>query len=321
MMRSTLLTGVLTMRLLAALLLAFTIGAACPSASAADPASLDLRPIWKPGQTSRYQISQTELTRAATEGVGQPQESLTEITGQITWKADKIDENGGGTAVMTLDTLTMKLTGPEGQVIQVSDQRADSPEAKALQPWITAMVGSPLQVAVEPDGKIGSVQGWKAIQHKAGDDGAKLDELYFQEIAMDLAVLIGGRKDQAPGATWRHRYTGSHRMGKIDYDTTYELAGVETIAGVPVAVVQRSSQLKLEPDLGELPAGAPKITVKTRQADNKGQILFDTTRHEIVGLNIDQTLEIEVSMSIPGRTVVRTTRETTSTQILRIEEK
>lgn len=281
---------------------------------------VDLRPIWKQGQASRYQLTQMEVTRMAIEGIGQPQESTTQITGQISWKIDRVDENGGGVAIMTMDTLTMKMTGPDGQVIEVSERKADSPAAKALQPWINAMVGSPLKVTVEADGKIGTVDGWRAIAQKAGE-GSKIDELYFQEVAMDLAVLVGGKKDQQPGATWNHRYTGSHRLGKVDYDNRYELSGIEQIAGVPIAVVQRTSKMKFEPDLTDLPADAPKVNVKTRQASNTSQIMFDTTRHEIVGMNIDQALEIEIGVNVSNRNIIRTTSESTSTQLLRIEEK
>jgi hypothetical protein len=285
----------------------------------------DLRPIFKQGQTSRYKLTQTEVTRATIAGLpngaaAAPQESMTEIAGEITWKVTEANDSGGGTAAMTIDTLSMKVTGPDGTVVDVTPTRAPE-EGKPLQQWLKAMMGTPLTVEVTPDGKIGSVKGYKAIQQKAGDNGAKLDEDYFREIAMDLAVLVGGKADAAPGSSWKFAYTGDHRLGKIDYDMTYTVGGVETIANIPVVLVNRTARMKFNADLSDLPKDAPPMKVTTKEATQTAQIMFDTTRHEIVGINIDQVLDVQVGMTLAGHNITRGNREATSTQIMRIAEK
>ena len=282
----------------------------------------DLRPIWKVGQTARYKLTQAELTRATLAGLpgAEPQESLTEISGEVTWKVTDVSDAGGGTATMTIDTLSMKVTGPDGNVVEVTPTKA--PESgKSLQDWLKSMIGSPLSVEVTGESQIGVVKGWKAIQQKAGDAGSKLNEDYFREIAMDLAVLIGGKEGATLGSKWHYKYTGDHRLGKIDYDITYEVAGTETIASIPIVLINRNAKMKFEPDLTDLPKDAPPMKFKTLEASQTGQIMYDTTRHEIVGINIDQVLDIEVGMQIADHKITRGNRETTNTQIMRISEK
>ncbi|MBI1370945.1 MAG: hypothetical protein GC162_20115 [Planctomycetes bacterium] len=295
--------------------------AAGAAARAADGDGYDLRPIWTEGQVSRYRITQTELTVQQIQGMTEPAESVVELGGEVTWQIIKTPGPGqsGGTARMTLDKLTMKITDPSGTKLEV-DGRGSDPATEGLRTWINAITGAPLEVSVGPDGTIGHVSGFKAIQDKAGPAGEKLDESYFQEIAMDLAVLVGGPAGAKPGAKWSEQHDGSHRMGIIHFDSTYNLTGVEKIAGIDVAMINRNSKMTFEPDMSDVPANAPPIKVRTVKATQSSQIMFDTTRHEVVGSNGDQTLELEISLTLGGRTLVRTNKEVTSTQVLRISE-
>jgi len=158
------------------------------------------------------------------------------------------------------------------------------------------------------------------VQAGAGEMSDSLDENYFREIAMDLAVLVGGVADAEPGTSWEHRFTGSHQMGSITYRADYRFEGLQHLAGIPVALVNRTAEMSFEPDLSELPSDAPDIRFRTRDTSHSAQIMFDLSRHEIVGANIDQVLDLEMTMTLGDREVVRTMRESTNTQVLRVEE-
>lgn len=289
-------------------------------AQAESAGTVDLRPIWREGQTSRYRVNQTELTRSSMRGVDQVIEAVMEVEAEMTWVVKSAEPDGGGVASLTIDTIKIKMNDGQGNVVNVSDKGGDK-GTEAFQQWAAALAGTPVEVTVSPDGVIESVRGHEAIAAKAGPAGEGLDESYFREIAMDTAVLTGGPKDARIGQSWTQQHGSSHQMGNVSYDSTYTLRGVEMIAMVPVAFINRKSRLNFEPDLGDLPADGPKVEVRMTTGDATATLMFDTSRNELVGGNFEQTLELEVTMSFQGRSITRTQREVTSTQLLRIEEK
>jgi len=281
---------------------------------------LDLRPNWTPGQTSRYRITQTEINIQQIQNMTEALETTIQLEAEATWKIiDAPDNAPGGTAELTLDAIQMTLTDPSGDTLD-EDGSSNNQATAPLRQWINAVTGSPLTVVVNPDGSIGKVEGYQPIQNKAGEAGQRLDEAYFREIAMDLAVLVKGPADAEPGDTWKHTHDSSHRLGAVTHNTTYELRGLETIAGIDIALIDRTAQLKLTPDLSDLPADAPPMNVRTTEATQSGQLLFDLSRHEMVGAHSEQTLAVEIQVNLAGRQLTRTSREVTSMQILRISE-
>ena len=304
-----------------AILLLLVLLAPCRAALGQSGAgqAVDLRPMWNAGQSARYQITQTEVSRAQVQGMGEPQETTTQIDVVVDWEVIEADPDGGGLVRMTIDELSMTLTGPEGQEMTVTENSA-SERARPLQQWVRALTGSPLEVSVDSDGSIAGVEGYEAIREEAGQAGTNLNEKYFQEIARDLAVLVGGQASVRPGQTWNTRHEGAHRMGTILYDTTYTLRGVEEMAGVPVALVRRTAEMEFEPDFSGLPDDAPDIDVRVTEAGQSAHIMFDLSRHEVVGGHFEQVLALETSFSIGDRDLTRTMRESATTQLLRIAE-
>lgn len=288
-------------------------------AVAQEPASLNLRPQWTQGQTSRYRITQTELTVQQIQGITEAVESTVNLEAELTWTVTKANPDGGGAAVMSLDKVWMKITDPSGNSVE-EDGRSTNEATASLRTWINAITGAPLTVDIAADGSITRVEGHRAIQSKAGEAGKNLDEQYFREVAMDLAVLVGGQSDARLGKSWKVDHDAAHRMGDIHFETTYTPTAVETIAGIGIVMIDRASKMRFTPDLSDLPPDAPRLNVRTVEATQAGQILFDTSRHEIVGGHGEQTLALEISFSVNGRNITRTSREVTSSQILRISE-
>ena len=79
------------------------------------PQKVDLRPLWKVGQASRYRIVQTEQTVAQMRGLGEPQKSTTQIEAVVAWEVLEIQEAGGGTARMSIESIQFKITDAQGR--------------------------------------------------------------------------------------------------------------------------------------------------------------------------------------------------------------
>jgi len=303
-----------SLALIVTLMLSFTLTAH------AEDGAIDLRPVWKTGQTARYRINQVEVTTAAIQGLGEPQSSTMEIVVETSWEVTEANEDGGGKARMTLDKIVMKMTGgPDAETITVDGSGGDE-RTQPMDDWINAMTGSPLDVTVGAEGSIDGVSGFEAIKSKAGAAGERLDEDYFKEIAMDMAVLVGGAQGVKSGGSWNHRHTSDHRLGKIDYNTTYTVEGVENIAGIPVALVKRQSELKLDPQVPDV-GNEASVNITVNESSETAQVMVDLSRHEIVGSNSDQVLDLTITISAGGRDFIRTASEKTSSQLLRISEK
>lgn len=287
---------------------------------AAAPQTIDLRALWKDGQKSAYRIAQTEVTTTETAALPEPQVIRMDYVVGCTWEVTEAREGGGGTARMSTDDLTLTIHLPDGKTLSATAGSADA-EAASYQTWIKAMTGATIEVEVNPDGTIESISGDDAVRANADPAIAEgLDERYFRNIAMEVATLTGGGERVSVGDTWTHSYTSGHQAGEMTYDTTYRFEGVETMAGVPVAVVSTEAKISLEPEIPEVPAGVPTPTVELTRAESRGQLLFDLSRHELVGTQGSQTIEITYSARAGDRQITVVTREATTTKMLRTAE-
>jgi len=295
-------------------------------AVAQDAPAVDLRPLWTEGQTARYQIEQTQTTTTELVGMQKAMEMTIKYAAQVAWEVTDASDEGGGTAAMTIEKMSISMSMMDRTIAADETGIVDGGDrAQPMADRIEAMVDSPLTVTVTADGKIDSVDGHEAIANKV-ENGDSLDEDYFKEIAMDLAALIGGQAGVNPGDTWTHRHESENEVGDVVYDATYRLAGVERIAEVPVALVDVNSEMTLTPrmpELPEMPANAPPVDVQAEvhETHSSGQVMFDLSRHEVVGAHFRQGFSLTVTTTIGERTLTRNMHRNSTGQLLRIEEK
>lgn len=292
------------------------------TAAAQDSQTLDLRPIWKEGQTARYRLTQTQTTRAEMQGVEslEPQQSVTEFRGEMTWRVVQPSDAGGGTVELTVDELEMSVTGPDGTQRSASGSRADE-GMEPVQQWLGAMVGTPITFEVAADGEIASVAGWQAIRSAAGEEmGDGMNERYFRNLGRDMAAVVGATDGLRVGSSWQASSSSGHQFGEVASQATYEVVGVEEPAGVPTVTIERSASLELTPELPELGPNGPDVEFQQRGGEGSGFIIFDLSRHEIAGYYNTQTLAAEVRFILPDRQMSQSMTETTQTEVLRISE-
>ena len=106
----------------------------------------------------------------------------------------------------------------------------------------------------------------------------------------------------------------------MHHDQTYTLSSIEDVDGLPLAIIDGQSKLKLELDRSDLPEGMPPFDVKLVKGDLQTQVMFDLSRNEAVGRNSIQTTTLDITIRTPNTTITRRVQETLQTQVLRIEE-
>lgn len=312
--------------------LTLTLLAASVAIAADEPAALDsaqFTPVWTEGQTSTYRLDQTETTTRSAEIIGAPanvqadaasQTNTMRLEADIVWAVTEADEEGGGKATLTMTNVTMTLTGEDTDAKVITASKA--PEGfESAQDWISAMSDKPIEYTIDAGGNVTEAKGYKPITNALGDAGADMDEQYFMDLAGDMALMTGGTGERGVGDTWKHKQTSNHRTGEIRYDDTYEVASITPVSGIPIALVTRTSKMGFTPDLPELPPDAPRPMVKLTAGEQNAQLMFDTSRRELVGVNVDRVFEVTTEMSRGPITLKGMYREVTTTQLLRTEEK
>jgi hypothetical protein len=288
----------------------------------------DLRPRFRQGQVSRYQIWTLRNQDITVNMNGQNQTASTgmEVTGEATWAIDLVRADGSASCVMTLDWIAVTLTASDGSSLQ-NDSRRSSGDNEMMHRILRAMAGVPMKIEVAPDGTIRGSSGSDAVKRRAGGEIKTPDDLDFMESASDLATLAGAPAQATPGRSWDTAATWNHDMGKLQQQTRYTLASLEEIAGIPVATVTGSASLRLEPDMSKFPktspdgSPAPKVDIRMTSGKASMQVMVDLQRHEAVGRNTVQESVIETRVRLQNQSLTRTTRERVQSQALRIEER
>lgn len=310
------------------LILAITALAMAPLALAQEAQTYNLRPNWTPGQTARYEVWTDRTQHAVVTLAGQKQTDDLHMTseGEVTWTVEQVKADGSATCTMTLEWLALDYT-PDGGKTLKNDSRKGSGDIEPFHALLKAMTGVPLKVSVAADGTVTKVSGVKAIASKIKAELKETvpEELDFIETASDLATLIAAPETANAGKKWdtdaKWTWSDSPFEGHMHHDMTFTLSGIEDLAGLPVAVIDGKSKLRLELDRSKLPEGMPPTDVKLVKGDMQTQIMFDLTRHEAVGRNTIQNTTVDFIIRLPNATITRRLEETLRGQALRIEEK
>ncbi len=296
-------------------------------ARAQDAPAYDLRPRWSAGQTARYEIWTSRAQHSTVSLADQKRTTDMNMVseGEVTWAVDRVKPDGSAECTMTLDWLTLDYTAG-GKTLK-NDSRKGSGEIESVHALLKAMAGVPLKVSVAADGTVTRIDGTKTMAGRLGADRKDMlpQELDFIETASDLATLIAAPESIVVGKKWgtklKWAWSDSPFEGYLHHDMTYTLAGVEDLAGLPVAMIEGRSKLKLELDRSKLPEGMPPADAKLVKGELQTQVMFDLSRHEAVGRNTIQTTTVDFTIRMPNATIARRLEETLRGQALRIEEK
>ncbi|MCC6679709.1 MAG: hypothetical protein IT445_02295 [Phycisphaeraceae bacterium] len=289
--------------------------------ASAQEQAVDLRPRLAAGQASTYEFW-TRRDQTATQQMLGNERSVKmheTVTGQISWRVDKLRSDGSADCTMTFEWIAAEFE-VEGSQTGKADSRKGGGDWEQGDAFVKAMAGKPISVQVEADGSIGKVTGFAPINKALGGDKDTYDEADFQEAASYLATLIAAPAEAAVDATWSVSPTWNHDMGKLELSTTYKLDDVGDLAGVPVAMISGESKVKLEFEKPDLGADGPKVDMKQDAGQRFEQVVFDLSRGEAAARNITQTLRTTVTINLPNGSLVQKQEETVQDQLVRVEE-
>ncbi len=311
------------------LVLSALVASGSLAAAQDDADAIDLRPRWETGQTARYHFTNTRTSHSVVSFNGNTQETdmTVDSEGDVVWTVDEVKDNGDAVCTMTLDWMTASFTG-EGESAQ-NDSRKGSGDIPYVHDLLKAMTKKELKVHVNADGSIEKVEGIKAMRDAAEDADAIPDERDFLETATDLATVPFAPAAAVAGDSWEAEFEWNYGIvgmdvGSLTQGWEFTLAGTEDIGGVPVAIINGTSDgMKLDDSKAqdEMPPEAPPVKIKLADSEGTSNVIFDLSRHEAVGRTTALTTKLDIAIPLPnGQTIHRTVEETIVSQTLRVAE-
>lgn len=289
-----------------------------------DDQAVNLRPMFKVGRTSRYSFWSQRDRTVDVQFNGNQQSTAVRMNfeGEVTWDVKSVNPDGSATCVMTYVFVVATIKTPD-EPEKVEDSRQGPGENEQIHRFLQAMAGAPIEVQVAADGMANSVSGDQLILQRLGEElkaMAPAQEEHL-ESATELGTLPGAPEKLAVGSDWTKTYDWKHELGRKKMTMTYRLAQVEAIAGIPVATINTSANMVVDPDYSKIPADGPKVNIRQTKGEYQGQIIFDLQRHDTVGSNTLTNTGFDITITLPNnQTIVRQISEKNQSQMLRIEE-
>ena len=298
-------------------------GVLCVSAAgviAQDVEPTSLRPKFTEGQASRFSFwTMRDQTITISAGARSGKRAFNYLyEGEVTWTVDRVAADGSADCTMTLDWITARMRGPQGE--QLVDSRLNSSDSPRMLKLLQAMSGTPMSVDVAADGSITELTGAEDVARNAGPDIQTPKKIDFIETASDLATAPFAPASANIGDTWQAAFDWTHESGMMHHDATYTLADRESIAGIDVATITYAADLAYTPEVNNARPDDAAVNVQLNRGEETGQIIFDLTRGEAVGRNTVETSQIEIQIQLPDRTIVQIIDERIQSQVLRIAE-
>jgi len=228
---------------------------------------------------------------ASTLGGAAPSIMTLDTSLELTWKVDRVDEQGTAKITQRFQRLRMKLEMPKSGAISYdsASQTKPSGDAKAIAAAIEPLLQAEIQLTLSPRGEITSVELSEEAAKSVGGlaDASPLKALLSKEGLSNIlkqSVVVLPEEEVKPGDTWQREANLTTALGTFKQTTKFELQPPEASAA-EVARIASVSSLELE----QRPAARPSPATLKEQRQ-KGLILFDQSAGRLRSAEVEQEL-------------------------------
>jgi hypothetical protein len=224
--------------------------------------------------------------------------TMTQII-DMTWEIKDVEPNGSARMVQTIDRLRFKMKAP----VEAANLDFDSREDKAVEgpqaatvAIFKAMVNAPMNMKMTVQGKVSDVKFSPAMAEAITKAGAPLGGGgFFSEDGMkDLitrASIVLPEGQIAEGKAWNATFdTKMPIVGTMTANNTYTYLGSAEQNGRRVEKIGVDSKIDIKPD-----ANSP-VKVSLKSQESKGTIFFDNTEGFLRGSEINQKMQMNLSV-------------------------
>jgi len=260
------------------------------------------------GKTLRYQFKQGEQFVYAMDQVmdmkmnivGQDVEMKMNQKIEMLQKVEAVDSAGVASISQKITRIRMEMTGPPGTAMKYDSAEKKKPEGLVAQiaPLFKTLTKAEFKVKMAPSGKLVEVEVPAEFFEKLKETpgGNLLEGMFNKDSFKQMLTQAATTFPTTPvdqGDTWTNSFAIDNPLGKQNVETKYSYEGEETVDGKvldKIGLVIKMNFGKLE---SPVLAGA---TVKIKKQDSKGAMYFDNTRGQMASSQIDQNMEMEITV-------------------------
>lgn len=260
-------------------------------------AQTTLRYKFKPGDKLQYVLEQKiDISNSV---MGRELVIKIHQTMEFSWQVKSVAANGDATMVQTFDRIRFHLEGPAGKTDYDSKNGTASsdPAGQSLGDLFTAMVGSKFGLTMNRRGEISHVtipeKLKEALKNAPGSGGLGMDILSedgFKRLTSQSGVVFP-EEPAAKGKSWSRKTDFEMGMiGKVITRVDYTYDGSVARDGKNLEKLTTKSRLTYALDENA------SATMKIKDQDIQGTILFDNQAGRIVESKLTQSLSQEIGV-------------------------
>lgn len=254
---------------------------------------------WKlsPGESFRVQMTQNMKTTV--KRAGNDVNSSNEMVMQMTWRVEKVNDDGTVNVAQTIDRIKMAVDMPgQGQVKYDSDS-PEAPEADGamlgnmFRDMLGPMVGARIVQTMNTRGEILDVRIDEEVLASL-ESNPMMKQMFSEESFKEMAGKGAAVFPQAAieeGHAWKIAAEINNPAGKMKADTSYVYQGEEERDGRILDRFRVDLILAFAED-----AGMPGMKIKLKDQDCSGTMYFDNRAGRLVETQITQKMTMEVDM-------------------------
>lgn len=257
-------------------------------------AQTQLRYQFKAGEKLNYVLEQKmDMTMSV---MGQEIVMKINQTMDFSWHIQSVDAQGKAKIDQVFDRVRFTMDAPQGKVEYDSNnsKELDDPVGKILQPLFSGLVGNKFTMSMDRRGEVSDVtipEKFKEAIKNIPNGGAGMD-LFSEEGIKRLTSQTGVvfvEERVSKGKNWSRKTDMKLGMiGKIVTDNSYTFEGEAEKNGKKLEKIAIKTKLEVEP------ADNATVTMKIKEQDAKGTILFDNKTGRIVETTFSQDVSQEV---------------------------
>lgn len=254
--------------------------------------------VWKfqPGDEHHYRMTQDMQMEMAL-GLGQRKVNTgVQQLMDMTWKVDRIDDQGLAKVVQSVDRVRMNMQAPGQAEMKYDTKSKEAPTGfgAMLDPLFKAMTENSFTLNMSPRGELSEMELPEAFSNalKNVPGAAMMGEMFTDEGFLSMmqksSLVLPEPKDLTVGHEWSTTSEMKNpQIGTISSTITYRYLGPRDVEGKEFEVFS----IALEMDYGE---GAAGVTINVENQDSHGEILFDREAGRLHSSKLQQDLDMAI---------------------------
>jgi hypothetical protein len=269
---------------------------------------------WKfvPNETFNYRLTQQVKMSMDLAGGGNLQ-SVVNQTLDLSWKVEKVTDDGSGTILMQIKRIKLNVDGPGGQGLQYDSSAESRPQGYAalLDPLLKILTTETYRLILSPRGKIKRVEIPETLLDAIGNTpgselmGSLASQEGLQGMLQSCLLVLPENGPLQPGDEWTVSTETTNPVlgGKPSRTSTYRYVGPQTEGDQTLEKISRQTVTDFVADAAP---GDTTIQIIGQQAS--GEAFFARSEGRLESSTDQQTMTLRF---VTGKQTVEQTLEQT----------